>query len=165
MVNSNSGVFISRNMQATDLCAVLAIEKNAQPSPWARLSFEESLAKQHHCRVVYKATQEPIIVAYHVVCPVADELHILNLVVAKEHQGQGIAHILMHDIVDIGNSVEGIKKIFLEVRASNSIAQNLYQQWQFQKIAVRKNYYRAGSQEREDAIVLVKLLASGLISF
>lgn len=159
MLKPDSSEFVSRDMQATDLSEVLALEHTAQPSPWARLSFEESLAKQHHCRVVCRAAPESVIIAYHVVCPVADELHILNLVVGKQHQGQGIAHILMHDIVDIANHIVGIKKIFLEVRAGNQIAQRLYQQWQFQQIAVRKKYYRTKSQEREDALVLVKLLA------
>lgn len=156
--------FFTRDMLASDLGMVLAIEQNAQASPWARLSFEESLAKQHCCRVVCRNDDAQGVVAYHVVCPVSDELHILNLVVAKESQGQGIAHVLMHDIVAIANSSKVTKKIFLEVRSGNEVAQNLYQQWQFEQIAVRKKYYRRGPQQaREDALVLVKILNSGAV--
>ncbi|MDB4512050.1 ribosomal protein S18-alanine N-acetyltransferase [Arenicella sp.] len=151
--------FLTREMLAVDLGAVLAIEQNAQPSPWARLSFEESLAKQHCCRVVCRTNNDQDIVAYHVVCPVSDELHILNLVVAREWQGQGIAHILMHDVIAIATDFDQITKIFLEVRSNNKAAQNLYRQWQFEQIAVRKNYYRGGPEQgREDALVLVKKL-------
>lgn len=146
-------------MQVADLRDVSVIEKNAQPSPWARLSFEESLAKQHNCRVVTHSENEQAVVAYHIVCPILDELHILNLVVAKEHQGQGIAHMLLHDILAIAQSTQEINKILLEVREGNMKAQNLYRQWQFQQIGIRKKYYRAGpKQERENAFVLVKQL-------
>lgn len=152
---------LARDMQVSDLSEVLVIERAAQASPWGRISFEESLARQHICRVLVdlnapERTQS--LCAFHVVCPVADELHILNLVVAKPYQGQGMGHRLMHDILECANSVSEVKKIFLEVRASNEAAQNLYRQWQFQQIAVRKNYYRAPDQTREDALIYVKQL-------
>ena len=143
-------------MRATDLLQVVTIEQNAQPSPWARLSFEESLAKEHYCRVV--CDDDDVVVAFHIVCPIVDELHILNLVVAKEYQGQGIAHALMHDIMDIANNSANTNKIFLEVRAGNYKAQQLYQQWQFKQIAIREKYYRRPDQEKEDALILVKVL-------
>lgn len=156
---------IVRDMQISDLVNVVAIEQTAQPSPWSRLSFEESLIKQHVCRVLHEQKSDlseehipPLILAFHVVCPVADELHILNLVVGKQYQGHGFGHRLMHDILDIAGREPGINKIFLEVRESNQIAQNLYQQWQFQQIAVRKDYYRTPDKERENAVVMLKKL-------
>lgn len=145
-------------MLAEDLSQVLSIEQNAQLSPWARLSFEESLAKEHRCRVVCDVNSGKTVVAYHVVCSIVDELHILNLVVSKECQGQGIAHILLHDIMDITQDLPAIKKILLEVRAGNHKAQQLYHQWQFKQIAIREKYYRRPDQEKEDALVLVKIL-------
>ena len=149
-------------MLVSDLSQVLSIEQNAQLSPWARLSFEESLANKHSCRVVFDIEHDQAVIAYHVICAVVDELHILNIVVAKEHQGQGIAHVLMHDIMDIARhsteNAENTRKVFLEVRAGNYKAQQLYEQWQFQQIAVRKDYYRRPNQETEDALVFVKLL-------
>ena len=74
-------------MEATDLSEVLAIERNAQPSPWGRVSFEESLVREHVCRVAVLQDDfnKQTILAYHVVCVIADELHILNLVVASAY--------------------------------------------------------------------------------
>ncbi|MBX2848412.1 MAG: ribosomal protein S18-alanine N-acetyltransferase [Acidiferrobacterales bacterium] len=146
-------------MRITDLGAVSAIERNAQASPWPRLSFEESLAKQYRTRVVVDTERDEKIIAYHVVSSVLDELHILNLVVRQEYQGQGIAHMLMDDIFSLVNGLSDVKKVFLEVRESNQKARKLYQQWQFKQIAIRKDYYRNGPERgREDALVFVRLI-------
>ena len=45
--------------------------------------------------------------------------------------------------------------MFLEVRASNQVAQSLYEQMGFNEVGVRHNYYPA-FRGREDAIVLAK---------
>lgn len=148
-----------RDMHEVDLSQVLQIERNAQVMPWSRLSFEESLSKKYRCRVVVfnDSTEQQIkLAAFHVVCPIADELHILNLAVAPDMQGQGLAHVLMGDILAIADAQQ-IPKIFLEVRESNSSAQSLYQKWQFKQIAIRKKYYRTQGEEREDALVMVRV--------
>ena len=142
-------------MRTKDLYQVLLIERNAQISPWSRLSFEESLTKQHICRVL---DVDGEIIAYHVVCPVADELHILNVVAAPQLQGLGLGHRLMHDILEIA-TIQSANKIFLEVRAGNEVAQNLYLQWRFKQISVREAYYRSSAHaddKREDALVFMR---------
>ena len=146
---------VMRDMLTEDLSSVLLIERNAQVSPWARLSFEESLNRQDICRVLEVRQQ---IVAYHVCASVADELHVLNVVAAPSLQGRGLGHCLMDDIIGIATSAN-LAKVFLEVRSGNKIAQNLYQKWQFEQIGLRKKYYQVstlGSQEREDALVFVR---------
>lgn len=146
----------ARNMVDSDLSDVLRIETSSQVMPWNRQSFEESLSKQHYCRVLEEDVKDNHLLAFHVVCPVVDELHILTLAVKPELQGSGIGHALMHDIIDF-SKLKKLEKIFLEVRASNLIAQNLYQKWQFKQIAIRENYYRSHSKQREDAFVYVRL--------
>ena len=148
-----------RDMLSQDLKQVLAIELNAQASPWGRLSFEESLTKQHRCRVVDMIVEDgpTAIVGYHVICQVIDELHILNVVAAPQFQGLGLGHMLMADIIDIAQKAH-CNKIFLEVRSSNQVAQSLYAKWQFKQIALRKEYYRPTSvgQPREDAFIFMR---------
>jgi len=121
---------VLRDMHTKDLNQVLLIERNAQISPWSRLSFEESLTKQNICRVL-ETNKE--IIAYHVVCPIEDELHILN--------------------------DQNLNRIFLEVRASNEVAMNLYAQWSFKQISIRKAYYRSSARTnglREDALIFMR---------
>jgi len=144
-----------RDMTSKDLAQVLSIERNAQVSPWSRLSFEESLTKEHICRVVCCKDQ---ILALHVVCPVLDELHVLNVAVATRMQGKGLGHVLMRDILQVAKSAKS-KTLFLEVRASNHAAQSLYEKWQFEQIALRKGYYRSSNDtagQREDALVFAR---------
>ncbi|NND80899.1 MAG: ribosomal protein S18-alanine N-acetyltransferase [Gammaproteobacteria bacterium] len=144
----------TRDMQSKDLSAVLQLERNAQQTPWSRLSFEESLTRKHRCRVVENGND---IVAFSIVCPVLDELHILNLVAAPAWQGHGLGHWLMQDILDYAHSTATCR-LLLEVRASNDIARGLYEKWQFKQIAVRKDYYRTQDKRRENALVFMREL-------
>ena len=145
-----------RDMNSQDLNQVVAIERNAQLSPWSRLSFEESLNRKHYCRLL---NDHDRLLGYHVTAPVLDELHILNVVVACSFQGRGHAHDLMQDIFDYSSIVKA-KKIFLEVRSNNIVAQKLYLKWGFEQISVRKKYYQAitNETERQDAIVMLRSL-------
>jgi len=150
---------IVRDMCSADLSSVTSIESNAHISPWGRLSFEESLTRGDLCRAVEFHSE---IVAYHISSSVADELHVLNVVSAPSFQGRGLGHLLMQDIMDCAISRQ-VNKIFLEVRRSNAIAQDLYLKWQFKQIAVRKNYYRTQQSKpalKEDALVFVHQVGS-----
>lgn len=163
MPNLDEPDFKLRDMLSEDLSEVLTIERAVHISPWSRLSFEESLtkheAREYSCRVVEFADE---VVGYTVLCPVVDELHILNIVVASGYQGRGLSHLLMQDILEQAE-VKGLKKIFLEVRASNEIAQSLYLKWQFEQIAIRKRYYSLpnskNSNEREDALIFLRQIS------
>ena len=116
--------FCLREMRSEDLPQVLSIENNTQASPWGRLSFEESMTKSYRCRVIGMNSDDEnntaynhcVVVAYHVVCEIVDELHILNVVTAPQHQGQGLGHMLMADIVEFAEK-RNLSKLFLEVRA------------------------------------------------
>lgn len=150
-----AGDYSLDNMQTSDLEEVLTIERQVQVMPWARLSFEQSLSRDDFCRVV--RVRANTVAAFHVCSSVMDEMHLLNIGVGAESQGVGLGHFLLQDIVAIATENKA-KKIFLEVRKSNVTAQSLYEKWQFRQIAVRKNYYRTRDQQREDALVCVRLL-------
>ena len=142
-------------MRSSDLRQVLAIERNAQISPWARLSFESALTEHYWCRCLLL---EGVIIGYLVAQPVLDELHILNVVIDPSKQGMGASHELMSDAFDYC-AVQGVKRLFLEVRASNTVAQSLYQKWGFEKLAVRTAYYHTKTTgQREDALVFTREL-------
>ncbi|NLK12092.1 MAG: ribosomal protein S18-alanine N-acetyltransferase [Candidatus Phytoplasma sp.] len=69
-----------------------------------------------------------------------ENAEILNIVVEKEFQKQGIGTKLLQTLI---NEVEKrkIKSIILEVRASNHNAQKLYQALGFEKILTKPDYY------------------------
>lgn len=157
--SASQGLLIARDMVDKDLNKILLIEQNAQASPWARLSFEECLSRcessnEHACRVLHVGDD---IVGYHVVSSVLEELHILNVVAVPHLQGIGLGHRLMQDIIEFAEK-KSLSSLFLEVRASNEVAQNLYAKWGFKQIAIRKQYYRnpEPGSPKEDALVFVK---------
>ena len=75
-----------------------------------------------------------------------DEWELLNIAVAQEFRRKGLARALWSAAV---TSFRGT--IFLEVRASNQAAINLYKSLNFKGISTRKNYYEFPS---EAAIVM-----------
>jgi ribosomal-protein-alanine N-acetyltransferase len=93
------------------------------------------------------------IIGYIIIQSIFEEAHILNLGVLPVHRRQGIARALLERF--IRTTVQRkITMIYLEVRAGNRAAQNLYFNMGFAPISVRKHYYPDG----EDAMILMKKL-------
>ena len=53
---------------------------------------------------------------------------------------------------------QGAQWLWLEVRASNTHAQQVYQHFGFKRVGERKDYYPLSSGRREDAVVMSLLL-------
>ena len=75
--------------------------------------------------------------------------HITNVAVHSNYRGQRIGDRLVEEMVKLCKS-EGLVSMTLEVRSSNTIAQNLYRKYGFKMAGVRKEYY----SDREDAIIM-----------
>jgi len=93
-------------------------------------------------------------VGYSCLYVVAGEMQIGNFAVSPDHRKQGIAKLMMDEIVKIARERK-CDSIFLEVRESNIPAQTLYSSYEFKPIGRRVGYYR---QPRENAIIMVKEL-------
>lgn len=143
-----------RDMTTADLSKIQRIEDKVHISPWSRLAFEQSLTAEHLCRVCCKSEQ---IIGFHISSHVLNELHILNLAVASNFQGQGYAHCLLQDILQLAEK-KYCNKLFLEVRESNQKAQSLYRKWGFEQISVRENYYKTLQNTKEPAFIFMKKL-------
>jgi ribosomal-protein-alanine N-acetyltransferase len=79
-----------------------------------------------------------------------DEAHITNIAVGKEYRGRGIGELLLIATIDLARELKA-STMTLEVRASNTVAQNLYSKYGFEKAGIRKGYYL---DNREDAILM-----------
>jgi ribosomal-protein-alanine N-acetyltransferase len=80
---------------------------------------------------------------------VADEVHLLDLVVDAEHRRQGIARALMSVLLEHVRSRRA-GSILLEVRKSNDAARKLYESTGFTVAGERARYYADG----EDAVLM-----------
>lgn len=74
------------------------------------------------------------------------------IAVKKEYRRQGLAIKLLNKLIEFAKA-NNQEKIFLEVRASNESAINLYKKMGFTPYGIRKNYYGT-----EDAINMVLIL-------
>lgn len=77
------------------------------------------------------------------------EAEILNFVIDEAYQRQGFGQLLLDSVVA---DLKDVKKITLEVRASNEKAIRFYQKNGFVCVGKRKAYY----QNQEDALLLLK---------
>jgi ribosomal-protein-alanine N-acetyltransferase len=138
-----------RPMQRADLDAVMAIEPTIYPYPWTRGNFSDSLNAGYSAWVYEEHGR---IIGYAVVMLVLDEAHLLNISIARTHQGRGLGRALLDYMMQISRG-HGATNIFLEVRPSNTAAIGLYESLGFNEMAVRRAYYPA-AQGREDAILM-----------
>lgn len=82
-----------------------------------------------------------------------DEAHVLNLCVDPLLQRQGHGYRLLEHSMNLARAAQATI-VLLEVRKSNRAALKLYETAGFQRLGVRKAYYPAGNNTREDALVL-----------
>ena len=80
----------------------------------------------------------------------ADEAHIITLVVRQTHRRRGIGELLIIATIDLAAKLN-THIITLEVRASNTAAVNLYGKYGFIQVGLRRGYY---VDNKEDAILM-----------
>jgi ribosomal-protein-alanine N-acetyltransferase len=117
-------------------------------SPWSARQFAADIEQRlSEYFVLVQEKQWLGFIAYH---EIFDEIEINHVVVAKEHQGQGVGQQLLKQAVAHWIR-QGFTQAFLEVRASNLSAKKLYEKNGFEFINCRKNYY---SHPQEDGFVM-----------
>jgi ribosomal-protein-alanine N-acetyltransferase len=142
-------------MRHADLPAVLAIERNAFPTPWTAAFFEKELSTPFARLVVavtHHAWQEAV-VGYTCRWRVTDEVHLLNVAVHPAWRGRGVGRRLVEAVCEEGRTTQG-RSVFLEVRAGNGPARRLYARLGFVELGLRRGYYGIG----QDAIVMERSL-------
>ena len=139
-----------RKMEDKDLNDVIAIEHHATEFPWSRKNFEDSLKANNHAWVFIDEKGE--IEAFTLIQKVFDETHLLNICVSVKSQGKGVGKHVLNFVIEHANSISSTI-VLLEVRRSNTRAQNMYYSAGFNEMSVRKNYYPA-KEGREDAVLM-----------
>ena len=156
--------------------AVCAIEQTAYTHPWTVANFTDSLAAGYHCqclvapapddepaaqprgaralwsRAAFRTAGETLI-GYFVAMKGVDEVHLLNITVAPAFQRQGWAPLMLEALAGWARG-QNAQWLWLEVRASNLRALAIYERNGFRRVGVRKGYYPAHVNAREDAVVM-----------
>jgi len=138
-----------RPMQVVDLDKVMLVERAAYPIAWSRGVFEDCLAGKNICYVLELKGE---VVGHAIISLILDETHLLNLCISPKNGRQGLGRYFLQHLVNEAGARES-SVFFLEVRASNTGAAQLYFSEGFNEVGVRPNYYPA-KKGREDAILM-----------
>lgn len=144
-----------RPMRVIDLDAVMAIEVSAYSHPWSRGNFIDSLAAGYLAEVAEDGSGRTI--GYLVAMQGFEETHLLNLTVHPALQRQGLGAQMLRQLVSLARG-RGDQMLWLEVRESNAVARRLYRRAGFVEAGVRRDYYPARHDGREDAVVMHRRL-------
>jgi len=136
-------------MQPEDLPEILTLEADAL-SAWNRDQLEAELEQPTGFQFVVRRKGTDRIIAFLCGRVMADEAEILKLSVAQSERRKGVGRQLLDFVVKF-YSEKGVKNCFLELRASNTAARNLYEKEGFSIIGKRNNYYM---EPAEDAILM-----------
>lgn len=136
-------------MASADLDAILNIEQASFPLPWKREHFEHEMSAPYSFPFV--AEHDGVTAGYVCLMSLFEEAQILDIAVAPQQRGRGIARLLMDHAVAVAREKHA-EVLALEVRSTNSSAITLYERCGFARTGIRSNYY-----EGVDDAVLMEL--------
>jgi len=138
-------------MNMTHLEEVLALERLCFSNPWSyeayRFELEDNQLADY--LVVLDAGR---VVGYGGMWLIMDEAHVTNIAIHPQYRRRGLGELLLRCLMTRAY-VRGARRMTLEVRRSNHIAQRLYEKLGFRGIGYRKDYY---SDNGEDALIMWK---------
>jgi ribosomal-protein-alanine N-acetyltransferase len=135
---------------ADRLDEVLRVEQRAYALPWSRANFIDALHSGYQAQMLLAGFE---LLGYFVAMKGVDEVHLLNITVAPEFQGQGWSRILLEALA-IWSRGQAAEWLWLEVRVGNLRALRVYEAHGYRRVGLRKDYYPALHGKREDAIVM-----------
>lgn len=138
-----------RTMRYDDIPRVHGIEVEAFPTPWSEQAFVNELTQNHFAHYVVMEIGDRMI-GYGGMWVIIDEAHVTNIAVISEFRGRKLGARLMAELGERAYQL-GAKRMTLEVRVSNTIAQRLYARFGFEPVGLRPGYY---SDNGEDAIIM-----------
>lgn len=142
-----------RPMRADDLGDVIVVERSAYTHPWSEGILRDCLRVGYSCWVCELGDE---IVGHAVMSVAVGEAHLLNICVGPTWQNRGVGRRMLRRMLRIARE-RNADTMFLEVRASNQAARQLYESEGFGEIGRRRDYYPS-HQGREDAVVYAKAI-------
>lgn len=148
-LQESDATFEFRFMRLDDISAVCEIEQEAFPTPWTPGAFHNELTNNQFAHYMIMDCGGEV-AGYAGMWLIIDEAHITNIAVRDKYRGKKLGERLLTELKKTASFL-GAVRMTLEVRASNYIAQGLYEKLQFRSVGVRRGYY---TDNREDAIIM-----------
>jgi [ribosomal protein S18]-alanine N-acetyltransferase len=155
-------------MQWSDVPQVMAIERQSFTLPWSDYTYRHEILDNRNAhyfvarRLDDRATRYPAawwgrlfrretkapVVGYGGFWIVVDEAHISTIASDSKWRGRGVGELMLLAMID--RSIElGAREVTLEVRVSNTVAQNLYRKYGFEVVGRRPGYYRDNHEDAD----------------
>lgn len=138
-------------MKLTDIDDVYEVERLSYPTPWSRRAFISELTENAYAHYLVARSQGQV-VGYIGMWLILDECHITNVAVHPAWRRRGIGRLLLQSAIEFAEAAGG-KRITLEVRRTNLVAQHLYQSFGFRSVGIRRGYY---TDNHEDAFIMIR---------
>jgi [ribosomal protein S18]-alanine N-acetyltransferase len=137
-----------------DLEQILDIERASFKYPWSRRFFLEEL--QVECARAVVAEIADRVVGYVLFWFLPEDVDVHNIAVHPDYRRHAIGRILLEHVIAAAQQRSSVR-VTLEVRKSNTAAQQLYSSLGFVITGERRGYY---SDDGEDALTMALTLPS-----
>lgn len=138
-----------REMILGDIPRICEIERECFPVPWTAGAFRNELLHNQFAHYVVMLWRDEVI-GYGGMWTIMDEAHVTNIALIGRYRGRKLGDRLLRELL-VRAAARGMKRITLEVRVSNTIAQRLYRKYGFRAEGVRPGYY---TDNGEDALIM-----------
>jgi [ribosomal protein S18]-alanine N-acetyltransferase len=146
---------ICRRLKTADIPSIMAIESvSFGRFHWSAQAFEQEMS--NHLARYWVLTHQPdgyvapLLAGYIGYWLVFDEVHITTVAISPDHRGMGLGELLVAKALELGQG-HSARMVTLEVRRSNTVAQNLYTKYGFVILGTRPQYYQ---DNNEDALIM-----------
>ncbi|MCD8307301.1 MAG: ribosomal protein S18-alanine N-acetyltransferase [Clostridia bacterium] len=140
-----------RGWKYRDILRISEMEKECFPEePWSFTMLVTCFEQESFTGIV-STEEDGEITGYAGITIAADEADIQNIAVSEPYRNSGVGTALLENLLAKAKD-KGVKKVFLEVRVSNSAAMSLYLKTGFVGVYARTRYYTDG----EDCLVMAK---------
>lgn len=141
-----------RDWKYEDILKISQLEKECFfDDAWDFKQLASSFESENFCGLAADDGGE--VIGYGGITIAYDEADVANIAVSEPFRFSGVGGSILDALIDKARS-RGVKKVFLEVRVSNSEAMKLYLKHGFVGSYARPRYYKNG----EDCLVMVRQL-------
>ena len=141
-----------RAIREGDVRQIHEIETLCFPMPWSEESILHDVKENPVARWLVLDDGEGRVLAYAGMWFVLDEAHVCNVAVHPDYRRLGYGRRVMDALMQLAQD-NSMSMMTLEVRRSNTPAQNLYHACGFLDVGYRKRYYE---DNKEDALIMYK---------
>ncbi|MGB8521079.1 MAG: ribosomal protein S18-alanine N-acetyltransferase [Candidatus Tumulicola sp.] len=136
-------------MAPSDIAAVTHIEKASFSTVWPPDAFYNELNANKLAHYFVGRIGDRV-VAYGGIWVILEDSHITTIAVDPAYRGRRFGEVMLLRLIDEALQ-RGAAWMTLEVRESNTVAQQLYRKYGFTTVTMRRGYY---SDDNESALVM-----------